>query len=369
MTESPVVLLEERPAGAGRVLAIATLNSERSLNSLSLDMIALLQPALARWAADPRVVAVFLQGAGEKAFCAGGDIRRIYTGVRENGYDDPYALDFFSHEYRLDYSIHRFPKPLIVWGGGIVMGGGIGLLAGASHRIATEGSRLAMPEIGIGLYPDVGGSWFLARLPGRLGLFLGLTGCHLNAADALYTGFASHLAAASRRHDLLAALAALPWSADPGEHSAQISALLAAEPAPALPQAALEPRLEAIAARTEGADLAAVHAALTAPSDDVWLAKAGQNLAKGSPTSAGLIWRQWHEGARQSLPEVFRQELTVSVQCARHPDFHEGVRALLIDKDNSPHWQPATLAGLTPAWIDEHYQEPWNGPHPLADLA
>jgi len=368
MTETPVVLLSELPTGDGRVLGVAMLNSERSLNSLSLDMIALLAPALQAWAADPRVVAVLLHGAGEKALCAGGDIRRIYTGVKENGYDDPYALEFFTQEYRLNYAIHRFPKPLIVWGGGIVMGGGIGLMAGASHRVATENSRLAMPEIGIGLYPDVGGSYFLSRLPGRLGLFLGLSGCQLNGADALYTGFANHVAAASRRQDVIAALAALPWSADAGEHAAQVTALLAAETAPALPQGALEQHHDAIETRCGGDDLTTVYAALTAPAEDPWLNKAGQTLAKGSPSSAALIWRQWQDGARQSLAEVFRQELIVSVQCARHPDFHEGVRALLIDKDNSPRWQPATLAGVSPAWVAEHYQAPWSGAHPLADL-
>ena len=369
MSEAPVILLEERPTADGRVLGIATLNSERSLNSLSLDMITLLYPALKAWAADARVVAVVLQGAGEKAFCAGGDVRRIYTGVRENGYGDTYALDFFTQEYRLDYCIHRFPKPFIVWGGGIVMGGGIGLMAGASHRVVTESSRLAMPEISIGLYPDVGGSYFLAHLPGRLGLFLGLTGCHLNAADALHTGFANHVAANNRRQDVVAALAALPWSADAAEHAAQVTALLAAETAPALAASALEQHHEAIETLCSGDDLATVYAALSAANTEPWLNKAGQTLAKGSPSSAALIWRQWHEGARLSLAEVFRQELMVSTQCARHPDFHEGVRALLVDKDNSPRWQPATLAEVSADWIDEHYQAPWSGAHPLADLA
>lgn len=368
MTDSPVVLLEERPARDGKVIAVATLNSERSLNSLSLDMIELLLPALRRWADDPRVVAVFLQGAGEKAFCAGGDVRRICVAVRENGVDDPYARQFFENEYRLDYFIHRFPKPFIVWGSGIVMGGGIGLMAGASHRIVTETSRLAMPEITIGLYPDVGGSHFLSRLPGRLGLFLGMTGTHMNAADALYTGFATHAMASGRRDALLEALTQVAWSADVEDNKVVINAVLSAEGRPELVPSALEQHRAAIESRAAGESLGAVYSGLTAASDDPWLNKGAQALLKGSPTSAALIYRQWQQGKTMTLAEVFRQELTLSTQCARHPDFIEGVRALLVDKDNAPHWQPANLAGLTAAWVDGHYAEPWQGPHPLADL-
>ncbi|HEX4870103.1 MAG TPA: enoyl-CoA hydratase/isomerase family protein [Moraxellaceae bacterium] len=369
MTEAPVVLLEERALADGRVLAIATLNSERSLNSLSLDMIGLLLPAMRRWATDARVVAVFLQGAGEKAFCAGGDVRRICLAVRENGPDDPYAQEFFTEEYKLDYLIHTFPKPVVVWGNGIVMGGGIGLLCGASHRVVTEASRLAMPEITIGLYPDVGGSWFLSRVPGRLGLFIGMTGVHLNAADALHIGLADVALPAAARADVIAGLCALDWTAEPAARRDQVSAFLASLPAPALAPSELAAREAALNERAASDDLPALHAALTAPApDDAWLDRTAKALAKGSPTSAALILRQWQRGGGMSLAEVFREELIVSTQCARHPDFIEGVRALLVDKDNAPRWQPATLADVTEAWVAEHYVAPWQGPHPLAAL-
>lgn len=365
----PVVLLEERVQTDGRVLAIATLNSERSLNSLSLDMIALLLPALQRWAADDKVMAVFLQGAGEKAFCAGGDVRRICQGVRENGIDDPYAQQFFTEEYRLDYAIHTFPKPVIVWGQGIVMGGGIGLMCGASHRVVTESSRLAMPEITIGLYPDVGGSYFLARLPGRLGLFLGMTGVHINAADAQYAGFADHVVASARRGAVIDALAGLAWADDVQERKAQVSALLAAEVTPALAPSELQAHIDVINARAAADDVQVLHAALVAPApDDPWLDRTAKTLAKGSPTSAALIFRQWQRGASMTLADVFREELIISTQCARHPDFIEGVRALLVDKDNAPQWQPATLAAVSEDWIAGHYVAPWQGEHPLAAL-
>lgn len=369
MTDAAVVLIEERPAGAGRVIAIATLNSERSLNSLSLDMIRLLLPAMRRWAVDERVVAVFLQGAGEKAFCAGGDVRRICLAVRENGVDDPYAQEFFTEEYRLDHLIHTYPKPVIAWGHGIVMGGGIGLMGGASHRIVTASSRLAMPEISIGLYPDVGGSYFLSRVRGRLGLFIGMTGVHLSAADALFIGLADQAVPAERREAVLARLCAADWDADPARHHEQVSELLREEQAPDLAPSELQRREALLDARAASNDLHALYASLTTPApDDPWLDRTATALAKGSPTSAALIHRQWQRGAAMTLEDVFREELILSTQCARHPDFIEGVRALLVDKDNAPQWQPPTLAQVTEDWIGEHYKAPWQGPHPLADL-
>jgi enoyl-CoA hydratase/carnithine racemase len=369
MSNNSVVLLEERPAAAGKVLAIATLNSERSLNSLSLEMIQVLLPAMKRWADDEKVIAVFLQGAGEKAFCAGGDVRRICLAVQENGVDDPYAQSFFTEEYKLDYLIHTFPKPVIVWGQGIVMGGGIGLMSGASHRIVTESSRLAMPEITIGLYPDVGGSYFLPRVPGRLGLFIGMTGVHLNAADALHIGLADLALPGSRKEAVIARLCDESWSQEDSIRLEQLNALLGKESAPALPLSEIRVREDLLNERAGSDDLQGLYSALTAPApEDAWLDRSARTLAKGSPTSAALIHRQWCRGGAMALADVFREELTLSTQCARHPDFIEGVRALLVDKDNSPQWQPATLSQVSESWIDGHYAEPWVGSHPLAEL-
>lgn len=369
MSEAAVVLLEERATADGRVLAIATLNSERSLNSLSLDMINILLPAMQRWAVDERVVAVFLQGAGEKAFCAGGDVRRICLAVRENGIDDPYAQAFFTAEYKLDYLIHVFPKPVIVWGQGIVMGGGIGLMSGASHRVVTETSRLAMPEITIGLYPDVGGSYFLSRVKNRLGLFIGMTGVHLNAADALHIKLADHVAANTRREMVIEKLCAEKWSRDAETCSLQVSTVLAREHRPELKPSEIAAREKLLNARAGSDDLAELYAALTAPTpDDAWLDRTAASLAKGSPTSAALIYRQWQRGRSMELIDVFREELTLSTQCARHPDFIEGVRALLVDKDMAPQWQPAALSNVSEEWLAGHYVEPWSGEHPLSGL-
>lgn len=361
----PDVLATEYLATAcGRRLALATLDSEKSLNALTLPMVDALQRALDAWAVDDSVVAVLLRGRGERAFCAGGDVRKLTEAARAGTPDAGPAAAFFGNEYRLDHTIHRYRKPLLVWGSGVVMGGGMGLFAGARHRLVTETSRLAMPEITIGLYPDVGGSHFLSRLPGRLGLFLGLTGVSFGAADALHLGFATQALPASAWPRLLAGLAASRWDgADPSDAVLAGLALRDLEPGP------LQRLAEDIEQLTAGADLAEIDRAWRAelPTDD-WLARAVSNYRKGSPTSAALIWKQWRESGTRSLAEVFRTEWTVSTQCVLHPDFPEGVRALLIDKDQSPRWQPATLAEVGAAWVDGHYALPAGMAHPLADL-
>src|SRR6218665_970439 len=206
----PSVLLRTLPTANGHQFGHATLNAPASLNALTLPMVDALHTQLQAWAADPQVAGVVLDGSGDKAFCAGGDVVGLYHAMRAAGPGrvPADAAAFFEREYRLDHPIHTHPQPPPWWGHGIVMGGGIGLMAGASHRVVTPRSRLAMPEITLGLYPDVGGSWFLPRLPGRTGLFLALTGAPLNAADALWAGLADHAARAEDRGTLLEAIGA-----------------------------------------------------------------------------------------------------------------------------------------------------------------
>lgn len=360
------VLFEELACANGQRIGVAQLNSEKNLNSLNLAMIELLYPQLQQWAKDDSIAAVFLHSAGEKAFCAGGDVKQICVAVRANGIEDSTAVDLFSAEYRLDYLIHQFKKPFIVWATGIVMGGGIGLLCGASHRVVTETSRLAMPEISIGLYPDVGGSWFLSRL-GKIGLFLGMTGAQFNAADALSTNFANHALASGTRHDVLSALAYMDWDEDAAAHHQQIHQLLTRYQLSDTAQGQLDIAQADIKQRTEAADFKILYQQLIQPSHNAWLNKAANTLKLGSPTSAALIYRQWQQSQQMSLADCFRQELILSVQCARHPDFIEGVRAVLVDKDHKPQWQPSTIDALSEAWLDEHYQSLWPV-NPLADL-
>ncbi|MCR7364817.1 enoyl-CoA hydratase/isomerase family protein, partial [Pseudomonas aeruginosa] len=210
------VLFEERPSLHGFRIGIATLDAEKSLNALSLPMIEALAAKLDAWAEDAGIACVLLRGNGAKAFCAGGDVRKLVDACREQPGEVPaLARRFFADEYRLDYRIHTYPKPFICWAHGYVMGGGMGLMQGAGIRIVTPSSRLAMPEIGIGLYPDVGASWFLARLPGRLGLFLGLSAAQMNARDALDLDLADRFLLDDQQDALLAGLVQMNWNESP----------------------------------------------------------------------------------------------------------------------------------------------------------
>ncbi|KQW93445.1 enoyl-CoA hydratase [Massilia sp. Root418] len=363
-----------RGGGHGQI-GVATLNAPATLNALSLDMIVLLDEQLAAWEADPAVVLVMLESAGDKAFCAGGDLQQLYRSMREhhaspqaaNPLANAYAVEFFGREYALDYRIHTCAKPVLAWGHGIVMGGGIGLMAGASHRVVTEGSRLAMPEVAIGLYPDVGGSWFLNRAPGRTGPFLALTGAPLNAADALFAGLADYRAAHADKARLLDMLqtqewerpervagpAAAPAAAPRGANHHHLGMLLArlqkaAPPAPASPLREHFDLINALCASGNFGDMVLRIASLE--SEDRWLQKAAAALRKGSPGAAWLAAAIQQRARHLSLAEVFRLELGVSLMCAARPDFAEGIRALIIDKDMAPRWQPASLADISETW-------------------
>ncbi len=353
----------ESATASGHVLGCAKINAERSLNSLNQSMIDGLQRQLDAWAEDPRVAAVLLRGSGERAFCAGGDVVAVYRAIRDAGGAPSAAAEhFFASEYRLDHAIHVFPKPLLVWGSGIVMGGGLGLLAGGSHRIVTDTTQLAMPEVTIGLYPDVGATWFLNRMPGRTGLFLGLTAARLNAADALYTGLASHFITADRWPDLLQALAAAPWRGEADRDRSLLSTalqpLVHASRAER-PEGNIEPRRELIDTITDQPDVSGVIEQLREHAGaDPWLGGALATLETGSPTSARLIFEQFHRGRHLSLAEAFERELHMSVQCTRQHDFVEGVRALLVDKDRAPRWRPDSLAAVDDALLEAHFQPP-----------
>ncbi|WP_114240725.1 enoyl-CoA hydratase/isomerase family protein [Dyella sp. C9] len=373
--EAPV-LFEERAAANGKRIGVATLNAARTLNGLSLEMARLLDNQLHAWAEDKAIAVVVLQGAGEKAFCAGGDLHGLYrsmleyrAGGRHDIRDNAYASNFFAVEYRLDYRIHTYPKPVLCWGHGIVMGGGIGLMAGASHRVVTERSRLAFPEITIGLYPDVGGSWLLHRVPALGGLFLALTGAPLNAGDAMYAGMADVHIEERHRQDVFAALAQANWSDHGDANGTLLTELLQGHASPAKP-GPLQAHRELIGKLCSQDGLAAIVQAIAGiTQDDPWLITARDTLAAGSLGSARLAYELQQRAASLSLAEVFCLEYIVSLHCAAHGDFAEGIRALLIDKDRQPRWHPATLAEATPAWADTFFRAPWpEGEHPLVNL-
>jgi enoyl-CoA hydratase/carnithine racemase len=363
---------EERPGQDGALIGIATLDAEQSLNALSLPMILALQDRLDAWASDEQIVCVLLRGNGEKAFCAGGDVRALAQTSRQHpGQVPPLAAHFFAAEYRLDYSLHTYPKPLICWGHGYVLGGGMGLLQGASTRIVTPSSRLAMPEITIGLYPDVGASWFLSRLPGKLGLFLGLTGAPINGHDALDLNLADRFLLDDQQEDLIEGLQQLNWQE---QTAIQLNSLLKAlqqEAIGQLPAAQWLPRRAQIDELLDVGNLPCAWNAIShlQHNPDTLLARAAKTLVEGCPLTAHLVWEQIHRARHLSLAEVFQMEYTLSLNCCRHPEFSEGVRARLIDKDHTPHWHWQDVATVPLAVIDAHFAKAWEGRHPLADLS
>ncbi|WP_293373300.1 enoyl-CoA hydratase/isomerase family protein [Nevskia sp.] len=370
------VLFRVIEAANGRRIGIATLNSEKTLHAIGLPMIRPLDAQLRVWAADPAIACVVLQAAGDKAFSAGGDVKTLAKAVRDaapGSFPNPAALAFFTEEYRLDHRIHVYPKPLLCWGGGIVMGGGMGLFVGASHRVVTETTRAAMPEIAIGLFPDVGGSWFLPKLGAKAGLFAALTGAPLNGADLLAASLADFGLRQSDRDAVLASLSTIDWTGDAAADRMALSAVLTARAeavAGLLPPSKLAAQAAVIETMCAGDSFATVVAAITGyAGDDVWLQKAAAALKAGSPTTAALVWAVRARAAGLSLAEVFRMELCIALHCCANPDFPEGVRALLIDKDHAPQWSPAGLAEIDPALIAAYFDAPGWAAHPLADLA
>ncbi|MGP3790468.1 enoyl-CoA hydratase/isomerase family protein [Pseudomonas sp. B392_1p] len=365
------VHFEEHTGQHGFRIAVASLDAEKSLNALSLPMIEALNVRLHAWAEDPAIACVLLRGNGAKAFCAGGDVRQLVETCRQQPGEVPtLAMRFFADEYRLDYRLHTYPKPLICWGHGYVMGGGMGMLQGAAMRIVTPSSRLAMPEISIGLYPDVGASWFLSRLPGKLGLFLGLSGAQLNGRDALDLGLADRFLLDGQQPELLDGLTQLNWQLQPAQQLLSLLKSLEQEAQDQLPPAQWLPRRERLDALLDVPDLPAAWQAIVAlhNDDDPLLARAARTLAEGCPLTAHLVWQQIQRARNLSLAEVFRLEYAMSLNCCRHPEFAEGVRARLIDKDNKPDWRWPDVEQIPDAVIEAHFQATWEGPHPLADL-
>ncbi|MDW8336085.1 MAG: enoyl-CoA hydratase/isomerase family protein [Tepidimonas sp.] len=361
------------PTSSGHRLAQITLNKPTHLNALSLRMVDAMQNHLNAWAQDPDIVAVLLDGAGSRAFCAGGDVVSLYRSIQSTppGQIPDLAAQFFEREYRLDYTIHTYPKPMVCCAHGYVMGGGVGLLVGASHRIVTADVKLAMPEISIGLYPDVGGSWWLGRLPLRIGAFLAITGATLNASDALWAGLADYVLPAEARTGLIEMLQQIPWSGEPPQDKRILSRQLQQlTTSTARPPSHLQHHGERIA-DIIGDDLwpdRAHRLAALAADTDPWLVEAGRQFMAGSPTSAVLSLEMQQRCRRLSLADSLRLEWQASVGCCIHHDFPEGVRALLIDKDRQPRWHPTRIDEVTPQWIEAHLSTTIAQPHPLADL-
>lgn len=363
------VLFNELDTHQGQKIGIISLASEKTLNALNQSMADQIHDRLISWKNDCRIVCVFLEGKGEKAFCAGGDIRVLRQAVTAGDLDAP--LRFFSREYRLDYLIHTYNKPIICWGNGFVMGGGLGLMAGAAFRVATNTSTLAMPEITIGLYPDVGASWLLGRMPAGIGLFMALTGCRLNAGDALYLGLANRFIDHGFKDKVLASLQEAPWDQrTPHETTYQVLAQYSDISAGSLPYSRIRALRDTLATLMDQPTLPLIINRLTTlETEDDWLLSARDTALAGSPLSAAIAYEQLRRMRHASLKEAFMGELILSVNCALRGDLNEGVRALLVDKDKQPNWLFKSVTEISPEILDPFFQPPWGeAPHPLADM-
>ncbi|MCM2321424.1 MAG: enoyl-CoA hydratase/isomerase family protein [Pseudomonas sp.] len=326
-----------------------TLNRPAGLNALNLEMIRLLWQQLQAWEHDAQVLAVVLRGNGEEAFCAGGDIRALYDSYKAG---DGEHQTFFEEEYALDQYIHGYSKPLIALMDGFVLGGGMGLVQGASLRVITERVRMGMPEVGIGYFPDVGGSYFLSRLPGELGIYLGVTGSQVRAADALYTGLADWCLSSEQLPELDRCLDNLAWNTHPRE---ALRTLLATLGTSRMPGAELKAWRAAIDQYFALPDLPSIRAALVAESRPElldWAEETVKLLDSRSPLAMSVTLEMLRRGRQLSLADCFALELHLDRQWFAKGDIMEGVRALIVDKDKSPRWNPPSLAAVTTEHID-----------------
>jgi len=318
-----------------------TLNRPSALNALTYEMCAAILRHLQDWARDPQIRVVLIDAVPGRAFCAGGDIRAIYDMGRR---DDGSAEQFFATEYRLNAAIKHFPKPYIALIDGIAMGGGVGVSVHGTHRVASENAIFAMPETGIGLYPDVGGSYFLPRLPGEIGTYLALTGVRLAPADMIYTGIATHFVPAAK----FAIIA--PRLAGAESPDSVLSSVAGAPGPPTLPS-----HKSTIDQVFAGATVEAILEKLNSSGE--WGRGIAALLASHSPTSLKLTLREMREGKALDFDACMGMEYRLTLRMLRGHDLYEGVRAILIDKDRRPHWQPGSLAEVRDSDI-EHYFAP-----------
>ena len=317
-----------------------SLNKPSTIHALTIDMCRAMSATLTKWADDPTVHAVILDHAEGRGFCAGGDIRYLRTSVLEDAGER--GLNFYYDEYQLNHQMFTYPKPIVSFWDGIVMGGGAGVALPCRYRIATENTRFAMPETGIGLFPDVGGGWYLPRLPGRIGVFLGLTGARLDGAECIEVGLATHYLPAAALAEAKARMA---------EHPERIEGILGSL-AVAHPAARILGNIERINQLFASDRLEEILAALEADGGD-WALKELATLRTKSPLSNKVALRQLSDGAKcATFEDNMRMEYRIVRRILTRADFAEGVRAVIVDKDNAPVWDPPTPSGVTPELLD-----------------
>jgi enoyl-CoA hydratase len=339
VTSSPEILVERRGAAG-----LVTLNRPQALNAVTLVMVRELRRALDAWRDDPAVTRIVIMGAGERAFSAGGDLRQVYE-LGKSGRQEE-ALVYWREEYALNTVIKHYPKPYVALIDGIVMGGGVGVSVHGSHRVGSEKLLFAMPEVNIGFFPDVGATWFLPRLRGELGTFCAVTGERLKVADALAAGVVTHHVPSKRLPDLLDRLCG----------TVSVDAMLAAfaEDAGAGPVATRAAAIDRLFAGERVEDILAKLEAERGEHAE-WAAATAATIRSRSPLSVKLALAQVRRGKDWSFEACMGAEFRIVSRIVYGHDFYEGVRAILIDKDNTPRWRPATLAEVSDADVERHF--------------
>lgn len=330
-----------------------TLNRPAGLNALTLDMVRSLQQHLDAWADDSQVQAIVLRGEGPKGFCAGGDIRSLYDSFKAGS---TLHEQFFVEEYALDKCIHRYRKPVLVLMDGYTLGGGMGLAQGADLRVVTERSRLGMPETAIGYFPDVGGSYFLSRIPGELGTYLGVTGAQIQAADALYCGLADWYLASDKLSALDQALERISFGEHPLKDLQGLLAKLGTQVLDDAPLARLRPVIDHFFAQPDLASIIEQLRAVTIGDSHQWALATADQLESRSPLAMAVTLQMLRRGRHLGLEDCFAMELHLDRQWFEYGDLIEGVRALIIDKDKQPRWNPPSLKQLQQARVDQFFE-------------
>jgi enoyl-CoA hydratase len=319
-------------------LGVVTLNRPKAVNALTAGMASAMLEQLTRWADDDAVAAVLVRGAGDRGLCAGGDIVAIYRDIPAGG---EATAEFWQEEYRLNALISGYPKPYVAFMDGLVLGGGVGISAHGSVRVVTERTRMGMPETTIGFVPDVGGTLLLSRSPGESGTHAALTGAHLSGADALFLGLADHFVPSGRLAELAAALENEPAEAAVGRFAEQA------------PPSALERQRAWIDACYSGDDAHEILRRLRAFAGEA--AEAADTIAAKSPTAVKVALASLRRIRGRSLAEALEQEYRVGLRFLAGPDFREGIRAQVVDKDRTPRWQPATLAEVSSDDVEAYF--------------
>lgn len=366
------VCTSEHPLPGGGYLARLRLNAPAQLNALTPEMVELLYRQLQKIAADPEALGVWLDSSGERAFCVGADLRRMLDSALANpGGSAIEAEAFFTCEFELIHLLHRFPKPVICWGQGLVMGSGLSMLATASHRIVTQSSRLSMPEVGIGLLPNAGASWFLQQMPGATGLFAALTATELQAADALYAGLADYCFADAAKATVFNGLLDLEWQGNSAVNAILITEYLTdqeVELGEALAFSALKQYRRWIDDHcAEGLSVLACQLAACGDKE-LWLGEAAKGFDRAAVSSQLLLQRQLQQAERLTMADILRLELITVANRIRDPEFGEGVRARLIDRDRDPRWCYRNYADVPEQELTAFFTQPWEQ-HPLQHLS